>query len=368
MQISDVTAQTHLVLWAGFLLAVALGALFQRSGFCTMGAVADVVTMGHWGRARMWMLAVGTAAMGFGLMSGAGWVSPAHSFYTVPRLLWLSALVGGGLFGFGMVLASGCGARTLVRVGGGSLKALVVMLVMAVAGYATLRGITAVLRVETVEKAFWLLPVGQDLPALITRSSGTARQMLGLVLGVGFGGALWVWALSTRDGRSATVLWAGAGVGLIVTAMWWVSGVLGFVPEHPETLEPTFLATASRDMEALSFVAPMAQTLDWLILFSDRSKVLTLGMVTTLGVPVGSALVALGTRRFRWEGFGGVEDTANHLVGGVLMGVGGVTAMGCTIGQGLSGLSTLSVGSAMATAAMIGGAVLGLRYQMWRLG
>ena len=120
-------------------------------------------------------------------------------------------------------------------------------------------------------------------------------------------------------------------------------------------------------MESLSFVSPVAYTLDWLILYSDKSKVLTLGVVSTLGVMAGSWLMAMATRTFRWEGFRGVEDTANHLVGALLMGVGGVTAMGCTIGQGLSGLSTLAVGSVLALAAIMAGAVLGLRWQTWRL-
>jgi len=120
-------------------------------------------------------------------------------------------------------------------------------------------------------------------------------------------------------------------------------------------------------MESLTFVAPIAYTMDWLILFSDKSKVLTIGIVSTLGVIAGSAAVALATRSFRWEGFGGTEDTANHLVGATLMGVGGVTAMGCTIGQGLSGLSTLALGSFIAFAGIVGGAVLALRYQVWRL-
>ena len=101
--------------------------------------------------------------------------------------------------------------------------------------------------------------------------------------------------------------------------------------------------------------------------FSDKSKVLTLAIVSTLGVIAGSTVYSLFTRSFRWEGFRGIEDTANHLVGAVLMGVGGVTAMGCTIGQGLSGVSTLSLGSFVALAGIIAGAVLGLRYQMWRL-
>jgi hypothetical protein len=143
--------------------------------------------------------------------------------------------------------------------------------------------------------------------------------------------------------------------------------VLGHLAEHPATLEEAWLATNSQRMESLSFVAPIAYTVDWLILFSDTSKTLTVGIVAVAGVVVGSALVALATRQFRWEGFAGTEDTANHLVGAVLMGVGGVTAMGCTIGQGLSGLSTLALGSFIAFGAIVAGAVLALRYQMWRL-
>jgi uncharacterized membrane protein YedE/YeeE len=120
-------------------------------------------------------------------------------------------------------------------------------------------------------------------------------------------------------------------------------------------------------MESLTFVAPIAYAVDWLILFSDASKVLTIGIVSVAGVIAGSAAVALATRRFRWEGFAGTEDTANHVVGAVLMGVGGVTAMGCTVGQGLSGLSTLALGSFIAMAGIVAGAVLALRWQVWRL-
>ncbi len=153
----------------------------------------------------------------------------------------------------------------------------------------------------------------------------------------------------------------------MVVAVWWVSGRLAHLAEHPVTLESVFLATNSQRMESLSFVAPAAYLLDWLILFSDTSKVLTIGIVACLGVVTGSAAVALATRSFRWEGFAGVEDTANHLVGALLMGVGGVTAMGCTIGQGISGLSTLALGSVIALAAIVAGAVLALRWQVWRL-
>jgi uncharacterized membrane protein YedE/YeeE len=132
-------------------------------------------------------------------------------------------------------------------------------------------------------------------------------------------------------------------------------------------LQEAFLATNSRRMEALSMVAPVGYALDWLLYFSDASKALTTGIVSVVGVLFGSALVALGTGTFRWEGFSNVEDMGNHLVGAILMGVGGVTASGCTVGQGLSGISTLSLGSVLALTGIVAGGVAALRYQSWRL-
>jgi uncharacterized protein len=244
---------------------------------------------------------------------------------------------------------------------------MVVFVVLGLAAYATLRGVTAVWRVATLDSVVATLPAGQDLPSLVAHATGASRQMLALWLGGGLGLALMGVALSRPEGRSADVLLGGLGIGAVVAAVWWVSGRMGHLAEHPQTLEEVFLATNSRTMESLSFVAPVAYTVDWLILFSDTSKTLTLGIVCTLGVIVGSWVVALASRSFRWEGFGGVEDTANHLIGALLMGVGGVTAMGCTIGQGLSGVSTLAIGSFIALAAIMGGAVLALRWQTWRL-
>jgi uncharacterized protein len=367
MQESDVPGLIHQVLWASFALAVAFGAIAQRTHFCTMGAVADIVNIGDWSRMRMWMLAAGVAMIGFNVMVGLGWIEARNSIYGVPRLVWLSNAVGGLMFGFGMVLASGCGSKTLVRIGGGNLKSMVVFAVLGLTAYATLRGITAVWRVATVDTVAATLPAGQDLPSLVAHATGSSRQMLALWLGGGLGLTLMGVALSRPEGRSADVLLGGLGIGAVVAAVWWVSGRMGHLAEHPQTLEEVFLATNSRTMESLSFVAPVAYTVDWLILFSDTSKTLTLGIVCTLGVIVGSWAVALASRSFRWEGFGGVEDTANHLIGALLMGVGGVTAMGCTIGQGLSGVSTLAIGSFIALAAIMGGAVLALRWQTWRL-
>ncbi len=367
MQDIDLTALATLVLWAAFALSALFGAIAQRTHFCTMGAVSDIVNMGDWTRMRMWVMAMGVAIIGFNLMVTAGWLDAGKSIYGGPRFLWLSALVGGALFGFGMVLASGCGSKTLVRIGGGNLKSLVVFVVLGVSAFATLKGITAVARVATVDTVAITLGTGQDLPSLLAASTGIAKGTLAAVLGLVIGGALIAWALARAEGRTGESLLAGLGVGAIIAGVWYVSGRLGYVAEDPNTLQEAFVATSSGRMESLSFVAPVAYTLDWLMFFSDKSKLLTIGIVSVVGVVVGSAVYSLVTKSFRWEGFRNAGDTANHLVGAVLMGVGGVTALGCTIGQGLSGMSTLSLTSFVAVAAIIAGAVAALRYQVWRI-
>ena len=367
MQDIDMQAAATQVLWAAFALSVLFGAIAQRTQFCTMGAVADIVTVGDWTRMRMWALAGGVAMLGFNAMVAAGWIDAANSIYATPRLTWLSALVGGLMFGFGMVLASGCGSKSLVRIGGGSLKALVVFIVLGLAAFATLKGITAVVRVASVDRVALELAGGQDLPTLVASAFGVAKPRAALLLGALLGGGLVAWALARAEGRSANVLLGGAGIGAAIAAMWWVSGRLGYVAEDPNTLQQAFVATNSQRMESMSFVAPVAYTLDWLLFFSDKNKLLTLGIASTAGVVVGSALWALASRSFRWEGFANAEDTGNHLAGALLMGEGGVAALGCTVGQGLSGVSTLAVGSFIALAAIIGGAVIALRYQVWRV-
>jgi uncharacterized protein len=363
----DTNQIANQVLWASFLLAALFGAIAQRTRFCTMGAVADVVNMGDWARARMWALAIAVAVLGFNAMVALGYVEARHSIYAAPRLLWLSSVLGGLLFGFGMVLASGCGSRNLVRLAGGNLKSLVVLLVLGLAAFMTMRGLTAVLRVRSVEAVYVELPAGQDLPSLLAAASGTAVPVVAGVLGLVVALLIAAWVLRRPEGRSGEVWLGGVGIGAVIVAVWWVSGRLGFLPEDPNTLEPAFLATNSRRMESLSFVAPVGYALDWLMYFSDTSKRLSLGIVSLAGVAAGAFVAARADGSFRWEGFGGTEDLANHLAGAVLMGVGGVVALGCTVGQGLSGVSTLSLGSLLALAGIVGGAVLALRYQMWRL-
>jgi hypothetical protein len=367
MELSEFSALTTKVLVLSFLLSLAFGAITQRTHFCTMGAVSDIVNMDDWTRMRQWGLAVGVAMAGFGLLVYTGLIDPAKTIHASNRWIWLSAACGGALFGFGMVLASGCGSKTLVRVGSGSLKSLVVMLVMGLAAFATLKGVTAVLRVSTVDRVSVDFSTVANLSFMTAQFIGIEVKQAALVWGLGLGGGLVVWALVGKEFCRFDNLLSGLGIGSIIVAMWWLSGHVGFVEEHPVTLDAVYVATNSGRAEALSFVAPVAYLLDWLILFSDKSKVLTVGIVSVVGVILGSTISSLMGRTFRWEGFGSTEDVANHLVGAVLMGVGGVTAMGCTVGQGLTGLSALGLNSFIAFFAILAGAFLAFKYQMWRL-
>lgn len=359
---ADLPLLTRQLLWAAFALGAVFGALARHTHFCTLGAVSDWLLFGGTARLRMWVLAMAVAMLGFNTGVALGWVRAADSVYAAPGLRWLSLALGGGLFGVGMVLASGCGARTLVRLGGGNLRSLVVVLVAGLTAWTTIRGALAVARMASIDRVQLALPGGADLPTLLAGLGGTPAQRAG-ALGAAGALALGGWALAQREGRRPEVLAGGLGLGGLVVALWWLSGVHGHLAEHPLTLEPAFLATSSQRMESFSFIAPMAFLIEWLVFANDASRLFTQGMAAALGVVAGSAAVALATRSFHWEGFGGVGDTARHLAGAALMGVGAVSALGCTVGQGVTGLSTLSVGSAIALASMIAGATLTLRWQ-----
>lgn len=367
MPIVDVAALTAQVLWAVFILSVVFGVIAERTHFCTMGAVADVVNFGDWRRLRMWALAVAVAVIGFNAFVALGWVAADRTIYGGSRWMWASASLGGLMFGVGMVLASGCGSRNLVRLGGGSLKALVVLVVTALTAWMTLRGVTASWRAETVDRWGWVTPSPQDLPSLIAGQLGWPVPMVALAVGLLAGGALLGWVLMHPQGREGQTLLGGLGIGAVVVAIWWLTARHGHLLEHPETLEEAYLATGSRRPEALSFVAPLAQGLEWLVFYTDQGRRMTTGMAGVGGLFVGSLLAHATRRSLRLEGFRDATDTANHLVGAMLMGVGGVTALGCTVGQGISGVSTLGLTSLLAAAALVGGAVLGLRFLCWQL-
>jgi uncharacterized membrane protein YedE/YeeE len=367
MDIAAVHSLEQQVLWASFAITFVFGAIARKTNFCTMGALSDVFNMDSWVRMRMWAMAIGVAMIGFYGMAWLGWIQPFQTIYSSSHVLWLAAMLGGALFGFGMVLASGCGSKTLVRIGEGNLKSLVVFCVMGLAAYSSMRGLTGVWQHQTVDQVYLDLPASGSFAAWLATLLGFNAVNTGLGLSLLVGGGLIAWAIKDPEFReSGNHYLAGLGIGASVVAMWWVIGHMAFVSEHPETLDAVYLGTAGSKMQALSFTSPMARTLDWVINF-DPGKTVTLGVVAVLGVVSGSLAYTLYSKTFRWEGFRSTQDTALHMVGAVCMGVGGVMAGGCTVGQGLSGMSTLGVGSLIALTGIMLGGVGGLRLQMWLL-
>jgi uncharacterized protein len=382
------SAQAYL-LWATFALAVILGAVVNKTNFCTMGAVSDWVNMGDTGRLRSWLFAIAVAILGVVGLEYFGLVEPDQAFppYRAGQLVWAENLLGGILFGIGMTLASGCGNKVLIRVGGGNLKSVMVVLVIAVIAYFMVNPFPN--SDKTLFTMFfydWLRPLavnlkgGQDLGTLIAGSENavTARLAIGAALGL----FLLVMVFKSVDFRSRldNVL-GGLVVGLAVLGAWYVTSNLNIdldgeqysLREYAQQWD--FLADSAEGKPAdtrplspqsFTFINPMGQTLGYA---SERLNpaYLTFGIMSLFGVVVGSFLWALVSRSFKFEWFASFRDFLNHFFGAALMGFGGVLAMGCTIGQGVTGISTLALGSFVAFGGIVLGSALTMKVQYYRM-
>ncbi len=255
-----------------FVLAFVFGAVANKTNFCTMGAVSDWVNIGDRNRMRMWLLAIAVAVIGSSALHLAGLVDLSKSLYQTPNFAWLSYVVGGLAFGIGMTLASGCGSKTLVRIGGGSLKSMVVFVFVGIAAYMTIKGLFGAFRVNVLDHVALVLPRGQDLPSLAAAATGLAKNTWIAIFAAVVGGGLLVYVYSSRDFRASFDYTLGGVVtGLVVVGGWYVSGKLGYVPEDPDTLQEAFAATNTGRMESFSFVAPMAYSIEYLMLWTDKS-------------------------------------------------------------------------------------------------
>ncbi len=338
---------------AGFLAGMVFGAVANKTDFCTMGAISDIVFMEDRRRMRAWLLAIAVAILGTQAMNSAGMIDTSKSIYLTPNFGWLGAVLGGLMFGFGMTMAGGCGNKTLVRIGGGNLKSLVVLLVIGVAAYMTLRGLIAVGRVRM--EAVANIDLGshglsnQGLPGMLSKLTGLSPTAARWAVAAPLAAGLLLFCFRDPDFRgSPAKVVSGLVIGLMVPAGWWITGVLG-----NDDFSPTALAS-------FTFIAPIGDSVEYLMTFSGAT--INFGIGTVGGVIAGSLAAALATGGFRLEGFESANDTLRHLVGAAMMGIGGVLALGCTIGQGLTGMSTLAAGSLLALLSIIGGGVLGLKY------
>lgn len=344
----------HTVALAGFIVAAVFGFIANKTNFCTMGAISDQVNMGSKGRLGAWFTGMGIALVGTQLLQVFGVIDVTESRFLTTDFGWLGAILGGLLFGIGMTLGAGCGQRNVVRLGGGNLKALVVLLVMGITAYMTMRGLLGLFRLEFIDSTnIDLSEAGaatQGVGELIGLWAGVESEWLQPGLGLAVGVALLAYAFTRPEFRSSfdNVL-AGITLGAVAILGWWVTGSLGM-----DDFDPV-------PVESFSYVSTTANLINYLMTFTGST--ISFGIAIVLGTLAGSFVYAIISRSFHLETFSGRSDMVSHLVGAVLMGFGGVLALGCTVGQGVVGLSTLALGSVVALLAIIFGSALTMKVQ-----
>ena len=365
----------HQVLGGVFVIAVIMGAVVNKTHFCTMGAVSDWVNIGDTGRMRAWVFAMAIALIGVIALEAAGVINLSRETfppYRSANFAWLRYLVGGLMFGIGMVLASGCGNKTLVRVGSGNLKSLTVLLVAMIASYLMLWS-------PLFEKAFlpWLQPAtvnlaqhgiptqqaGDVISGLLGQASSKTNN-LAVALMVAAGMLIFVFKSKDFRGSFDNML-GGAVVGLAVVAGWYLTGgPLG--QSWKEYVEMATDIPSRVQVQSYTFVSPLGDTLRYL-LDPLKLSLVNFGVVALAGVITGSFIYAVATKNFSIEWFASAGDFVNHAVGGVLMGIGGVLSMGSTVGQAITGMSTLAIGSMLTFVAIVAGAAATMKLQYWRI-
>jgi uncharacterized membrane protein YedE/YeeE len=388
MTFTDFFAAQSYVLWAAFGIALVMGAVVNKTNFCTMGAVSDLVNIGDSGRFRAWLLAIAVAMLGVMVLESLQMVRVDEAFppYRSGQFAWAENFLGGFLFGIGMTLASGCGNKCLVRIGGGNLKSIMVMIVIAVIAYYMITPLPG--SNDTLYSLLfydWIRPLAvdvgssQDLGTLLGgESAATARMIIGGALGLLLVGFVFK---SAEFRSSADNVLGGLVVGAAILAAWYITsnvvidadGELLSMGEYHEQWDMLADSVEGKPAQArplspqsYTFINPMAQSLGFATAGFERT-LLTFGVMAFLGVIAGSLLWSLLSRSFRFEWFSSVRDFINHLVGAVLMGFGGTLALGCTIGQGITGISTLAIGSFVVFAAIVLGSALTMKIQYYKM-
>lgn len=330
----------------GLIIGIVVGYAARRAKLCTFAAVEDAAIGGDHRRMKVFAAALAIAIIGTQALIAAGLLEPRLTPYVPAAWPWSGALVGGLLFGMGMALVGTCAFGSLVRLGGGDLRSLVVLLVFGLVAQATLRGVLAPVRTDVLDRAAIPLPaLAQGDIAAAVAALGLPQARLVSVLAIG--ALLLLWALAdARLRRVRRLVAAGAVMGLCVLAGWVATAVL-----------PDPLDTEIRP-QSLNFVAPVARAIATGLM--GQGTAADFGVASVAGVVIGAALAARSLDELRWEAFDDAREMRRHLIGAGLMGFGGVLAGGCTIGQGLTAASLLALSAPVAIVAMIVGARIGI--------
>lgn len=341
------TAQAAVV-WAGFGLGVVLGMAGRLSSFCLYRGLRESWRGGDGRPLRTFALALLVAVLGTQLLLASGAIDLTQTVYLRPSFSVVTLLLGGLMFGGGMVLANGCGFRALVLLGGGNLRSLVVLMCLGIAAYAALTGVLAPWRTALGQIARVDFATRPTLPGALAEA-GLATGWATLLVTAAIAVALV--AFIGRDPafrREPALVAGGIAIGLSIVAGWAGTGILG-----ADDFEPVPLASAS-------FIVPIGDAL--LLLMQATGRTIAFGPALVAGVVCGSLLMAAMRGELRSEGFSATHPMGRYLAGGALMGVGGVLAIGCSIGQGLTGASTLALSSLIAMAGILAGTALTLRF------
>jgi uncharacterized membrane protein YedE/YeeE len=318
-----------------------LGLAARLGDFCTLGALETAAYGRDQTRLRLWGVVLATAILATQAGAMTGWIDLQATFYHAIRWNALGSIVGGLVFGYGMALAGNCGFGALVRFGGGDLRSLVVVVVMGIFGFVALSGPLAPLRVMLFPQPDATGPQG------IVHDLGRLGLPSAVVI-VAIAGALLVWALSHAGlrRRPRQMAW-GVAAGLAVA--WCFAGT-------------TWLAADSMGavtVEGPSFTAPVGRTL--IFLMTSTAGGITFSVGSVVGVMAGSLIGSTIRGLFRWEACEDPRELGRQVGGAALMGIGGVVAMGCSVGQGVTGFATLSWSGPVTLAAIATGAMVGLR-------
>lgn len=373
MSLADTNLPWLLILAGALGIGACFGLVAAATRYCNMGAVSDWVLTGDRGRMRAWLLSIAVAVLGVALLEAGGVLDldQTRVNYRAADFPWLRYLLGGLLFGVGMVLAGGCTTRTLVNIGQGDMKSLWAYAVVGLTAAGLLywpeaRGIVD-RTLAWPHLSFEAISIAhQDLGALlagIAPGGSRAQWRLTIALVVTVGLLAWLWRMDHgRRMRRADVI-GGLGIGLVITTGWlWTGSPTGQALMGEAAL--AFDPPRGTGTQSLSFVAPAAEFLR--LTESPALGLVTFGIVAMLGVILGAGAWALMRGHFRLQGFRAWSQFGTYSIGGLLMGTGGVIAMGCSVGQGLSGTSTLALGSLLALGGIVLGAFVTLKVMLYR--